>query len=337
MNDQKLLETVRRADPVSADIGEAPDALFERVLASARAEVESPRSPVRLRRHQRRLASRGAVAVAAVAAAALVVVAVTALLPAGDTGGPSPAAAAVLLHAARAAAKQPATAPPSPGQFVFTKSEGVFTNTTVPNGGQAFNTVQRYTRQQWIGPDGSGRILQVAGTPQLPTSADRAAWVADGKPNLADSTGNIDGKWGRGGLYYLDLSNVPTDPAALKQLIGQRKLEDGPPGDAETFTIIGDLLRDSYAPPAVRSALYKVAAHLPGVQLIGATHDQLGRAGTAVGYPSHGNTQELIIDPQTSALLAEQTLDNSGTVVGWTAYLSSGIVDSTSATVSTAP
>lgn len=337
MNDQRLLETVKRADPVSADIGEAPAALFARVLASARAEAPSSRSEVQLRRHRRRLASRRAVAVAAVAAVALVAVSVTALLPAGETGGPSPAAAAVLVHAARAAAKQPATAPPGPGQFVYTKSEGVFGNTTVPNGGQAFNTVQRYTRQQWIGPDGSGRILQVAGTPQLATSADRAAWVADGKPNLAESTGNIDGKWGPGGLYYLDLSQVPTDPAALKQLIEQRKLEDGPTGNAETFTIIGDLLRDSYAPPAVRSALYTVAAQLPGVQLIGPTQDQLGRAGTAVGYPSQGNTQELIIDPQTSALLAEQTLDSNGTVVGWTAYLSSGIVGSVSAAVSTAP
>jgi hypothetical protein len=212
----------------------------------------------------------------------------------------------------------------------------VFENTTVPNGGQAFNTVQRYTRQQWISPDGSGRILQVAGTPQLATSADREAWAADGKPDLVDSTGNINVTLKRGG-YYLDLSNVPTGPAALRQLIEQRKLEDGPPGDAETFTIIGDLLRDSYAPPAVRSALYTVAAQLPGVQLIGATQDHLGRAGTAVGYPSHGDTQQLIIDPQTSALLAEQTVDNTGNVVGWTAYLRSGIVNSTSATVSTAP
>lgn len=336
MNDQKLLETVKRADPVSADIGEAPDALFERVLASARAEAQSRPPTVPVRRHRRGLASRWPVTVGAVAAAALVAVAVTALLPAGDTGSPSPAAAAVLLHAARAAAKQPATAPPAPGQFVYSKSEGVFGGTTVPDGGQAFNTVQRYTRQQWIGPDGSGRILQDAGTPQFPTSADRAAWVADGKPNLADGTGDINVAFKRGG-YYLDLSNVPTDPAALKQLIEQRKVEDGPPGDAETFTIIGDLLRDSYAPPGVRSALYTVASQLPGVQLIGATHDQLGRAGTAVGYASHGNTQELILDPHTSALLAEQTVDSTGTVVGWTAYLSSGIVDSTSATVSTAP
>lgn len=335
MNDQKLLEMVRRADPVSVDIEEAPDELFERVLASARAEAQSPPAVLRLRR--RSLAPRWAVAVGVAAAAALVAAAVMALLPSGDTGGPSPAAAAMLLHAAGTAAKQPATQPPGPGQFVYTKSEGILGNTTVPDGGQAFNTVSRYTREQWIGTNGSGRILQVAGTPHLASSADRAAWIADGRPNLDDGSGNIHATFKSGGLYYLDLSNVPTDPAALKQLIEQRKLESGPPGDAETFTIIGDLLRDSYAPPSVRSALYQVAAQLPGVQLIGATHDQLGRAGTAVGYTSNGNTQELIIDPQTSALLAEQTVDNTGIVVDWTAYLSSGIVDSISATVSTAP
>ncbi len=335
MSDQRLLETVRRADPVSGVIGEPPDALFERVLATARAEAQRP-SEAERQWHQHRSLSRWSVAVGAVAAVALVAVVVTALLPAGDTGAPSPAAAGVLLHAARAAARQPATGPPAPGQFVYTKSKGVFGSTTAPVGGQAFNTLQPYTRQQWIGPDGSGRILQVAGTPQLVTSADRAAWVADGKPNLADSTGNIDVTQ-RSGLYYLDLSNVPTDPAALKQLIEQRKLESGPPGDAETFTIIGDLLRDSYAPPAVRSALYAVAAQLPGIKLIGTTQDQLGRSGTTVGYTSSGNTQELILDPQTSALLAEQTIDNTGTVVDWTAYLSSGIVNSTSAAASDTP
>jgi hypothetical protein len=338
MNDQRLLEMVKRADPASADMVEPPDALFERVLVSARAEAQPRPSAARHRRHRHRPASRRALAVGAVAALAAVAAAVMALLPAGDAGGPSPAAAAVLLHAAHAAAKQPATSPPGPGQYVYTKSEGVLGVTTVPDGGQqSYNTIVRYTRQQWIGTDGSGRILQVAGTPQLATSADRAAWIADGKPNLNDGSGNINTTFGPQQGGYVDLSNVPTDPAALKQLIEQRKLESGPSGDAETFAIIGDLLRDSYAPPAVRSALYEVAAELPGVQLIGATHDQLGRPGTAVGYTSNGNTQELIIDLQTSALLAEQTIDNKGTVVGWTAYLSSGVVDSTTATVSTTP
>lgn len=40
MNDQTLLQMVRQADPLTAGIGEPPDALLERVLASARPETE---------------------------------------------------------------------------------------------------------------------------------------------------------------------------------------------------------------------------------------------------------------------------------------------------------
>lgn len=336
MSDQKLLDAVKQADPVSADVGEPPDALFERILAIARAEEETrPSAAGRHRRHQR-ARSKWVLAVGAAGTVALVAVIATVLL-AADAGSPSPAAAAVLLRAAHTATKQPATGPPGPGQFVYTKSEGLLGTTSVPAGGQAFNTVWRYIRQQWIAPDGSGRVLQVAGRPRLATSADRAAWIADGKPNLDDGSGGISTPLSKGSGLYLDLSNLPTDPSALKRLIEQRKLEGGPPGEAETFTIIGDLLRNSYAPPAVRSALYTVAAQLPNITLIGPTHDKLGRIGTAVGYASNGTTHELILDPRTSALLAEQTVDSRGRVVAWTAYVSSAIVNSTRATTPNTP
>jgi hypothetical protein len=336
MNDQHLLEAVRRAAPASAEIGEAPDALFERVLASARAEVR-PRSSVR-RPRRRRHAPRWAVAVGAAAVVAVVAVAVTALLPAGDSGGPSPAAAAVLLHTARTAASQPAIEPPGPGQFVYTKSDGEFQDTAVTQR-QTINYYQHVTREIWIAPDGSGRIHETEGLPQFVTNADRQAWLAAGKPELTGDR-NADQTFGAGGLHYLDLSKLPTDPAQLKQLIDDRTVEGGPPGDAETFTIIGDLLRETYAPPALRSALYTIAADLPGVQLIGAVHDQLGRPGTAVAYTSQGLRHELIFDPRTSVLLGEQmtVADPSqataltGEVVESTTYLTSGVVDSTTTT-----
>jgi hypothetical protein len=180
------------------------------------------------------------------------------------------------------------------------------------------------------------------------TSADRDAWLAAGKPDLTGDR-NSDQSFQRGGLTYVDLSNVPSDPVQLKRLIESRTIEGGPPGDAETFTIIGDLLRETYAPPAVRSALYTIASQLPGVELVGRVHDQLGRSGVAVAFTSHGVSHELIFDPQTSALLAERqqvvaddpsqtaTWVPVGTVLESTAYVSSGIVDSTSATVSAGP
>lgn len=275
---------------------------------------------------------RWPLAIAATAAVAVVAIVASVVLPSGETGGASPAAAAVLRHAAQIAAGRQAAAPPGPGQFVYTKSEGLVENTTVPAGGRAFNVFQTVTRESWIAPDGSGRIHQTEGQPRLATPADRAAWIADGRPDLNDGSGNEDTTLDPGGLTYVDLSKLPTDPGQLKQLIETRSIEGGPPGDAETFTIIGDLLRETYAPPGVRSALYTIASELPGVELIGATHDHLGRPGTGVSFVSHGYGQELIFDSQTSALLAEQSVDeHTGAVVEWTCYLSSGVVDSTTA------
>lgn len=301
-------------------------------MSQIRAEQQRLEWPLRRRRWP--------VALGAVAGVGAVAIAVAALLPAGETGGPSPAAAGVLHHAARAAATQPAAAPPKPGQFVYTKSESLLENTAV-TGGQTINYYQRVTREAWIAPDGSGRLREVDGTPRFVTSADRTAWLAAGKPELTGSR-NSDENFGQGGLSSPDLSKLSTDPGELEQLIEKRSIEGGPPGDAETFTIIGDLLRETYAPPAVRSALYTIAAQLPGVQLVGATSDPLGRVGTAVAYVSDGVSHELIFDPQTSALLAEQTVvaDPSqikpslpaGTVLDWTSYLSSGVVDSTTTT-----
>jgi hypothetical protein len=173
------------------------------------------------------------------------------------------------------------------------------------------------------------------------TSLDRAAWVAAGEPDLTGGA-TADQTYAAGGLSYLDLSKLPTDPARLEHLIENRTIEGGPAGDAETFTIVGDLLRETDAPPAVRSALYTIAADLSDVRLIGTTRDHLGRPGTAVAYVSHGLSRELIFDPRTSALLAEQTAVEdpsqvnppvpAGTVLDWTVYLGSGVVDSTTAT-----
>lgn len=306
----------------------------------ARIEAEQPPNAGRSSHRKRRLPFALAAAAAATATAAAV------LLPVGS-GGPSPAAAAVLRHAARAAATQPAIDPPSPGQFVYTKSTSLFVDTAVTDQ-QTINYYQHVTREAWIAPDGSGRIREVDGSPSFVTSADRDAWLAAGKPDLTGDR-NSDQNFQQGGLSYLDLSNVPSDPVQLKQLIESRTIEGGPPGDAETFTIISDLLRETYAPPAVRSALYTIASQLPGVELVGQVHDQLGRSGIAVAYSSHGIRDELIFDPQTSALLAERqqvvATDPSqtaswvpvGTVIESTAYVRSGVVDSTSAAVSAGP
>ena len=101
------------------------------------------------------------------------------------------------------------------------------------------------------------------------------------------------------------------------------------------FTLVGDALRETDEPPAVRAALYEVAGRIPGVQLLGPVTDRSGRTGLAVAYDSSaGIRSELIFDRSTSALLEERdvALEGNhfgyapGTVTGFATYVSSGVV-----------
>jgi hypothetical protein len=288
----------------------------------------------------RRSARRWRVA-AAMAAAVAIAVAVPVILPGGRRGA-APAAAAALLHAAEVAASQDAVPAPGAGQFVYTKTKNAYANVYAMEGDRSFAVLMPEVREAWIGPDGSGRLLERNGTPTFLSDRDRAVWEGTGQPDLGTNRISDESFPANDpqSLYYLDLSGLPTDAAGLRAKIEAREIVGGPPGDAETFTIIGDMLRETYASPELRAALYRVAAGLDGVELVGETEDPVGRAGIAVAYTHHGQRHELIFDPRTSALLGERyvvTDPSKGgfdvparTVVGWAAYLSSGIVDSTS-------
>ena len=316
-------------------------AVQRRIAADRQRSAATPR-----RRLPRRRWLYAAAAAAAIVAAAVIIPQLTSDSP---LGGVQSAAADALNKVADVAAGQQATAPPAAGQFVYTKTRAVWEADTYgagPNHDQNFAIMMPVTRESWIGPDGSGRLLETNGAPSFRTPDDRSAWVAAGRPDLrAGQTSNE--TYGKGGLSYVDLSNLPTDTAQLRQLIVDRKVEGGPAGDAETFTIIGDLLRETWASPALRAALYRIASELPGVQLVGTVQDQAGRSGTAVAYTSNGVSQELIFDPATSALMGEESVvadpakvkptAPAGTVLSWSVQLASGVVDSTSQAPSQQP
>jgi hypothetical protein len=352
----KLTPPPEREFP-AARLEQRKQQLLSRIEAE---QLRPPRQPL----HRRRWPVAGMAATAAAAVA----IATTVLLT-GNSGGPSSAeivsvlryiqapprerrsehgrnlAAVVLLRAANTASNQPAPAALGPGQFIYTKIKALWGAYEEGPEGPVAISFQTHTREDWTRSDGSGRYHEVEGHMLFPTAADAAYFYKHYPSRLIDGR-SADGTYGPGPPNYDQLSRAPTDPSKLKQLIESRKLGYGPPGDAETFQIIGDLLRRTEAPPAVRSALYTIASQLPGVQLIGPTHDQLGRPGTAVAYDSGGERDELIFDPQTSGLLAEQTsvVRRSkedpfppGSVISWTSYLASGVVDSTSDTTSATP
>jgi hypothetical protein len=289
----------------------------------------------------RRPRVRWRVGIGVAAAAVSIAVALPAILPGGGPGGAEPAAAAVLHRAALTAAKQPALPAPRLGQFVYTKSTRVNVGMrALGDGHEAFSVTQPLTREAWIGLDGAGRLMETRGTASFPTAADEAAWKDAGSPDLGNGT-TSDESFEAGGLWFVDLSGLPTDPDALLGVIEERRIVVGPPGDAETFMLIGDLLRETYASPALRAALYEVAAGLPGVELVGNVRDASGRPGVAVAYGHDGTRSELTFDPETADMLGEGTVVTDGgtmglpvgTVLSSAVYLASGVVDSTDETV----
>lgn len=291
--------------------------------------------------------------VAGVAVAALLVA-----LPVGIFGGSGrvqPAVGQVLHEVAAVAATQEPVAP-GPGQFLFTRSRAAYLHSTAYSpyclthacdrehpwqATDEWSVLVPSQRQTWVSfGSRRGRVRTVSGKPRFVSADQRAGWVAAGSPPLPrpgeveDSTVS--------GASILDAAELPTDPLILRRMIEAREIRgvEGPPGEAETFTLIGDMLRQSYLPAAVRAAIYQLTAELPGVELLGAVDDPIGRPGTGIAYTDarRGIRHELVFDPETSVLLGEQesTIRSEafgfkappGTPISYAAYLESKVVDS---------
>jgi hypothetical protein len=119
------------------------------------------------------------------------------------------------------------------------------------------------------------------------------------------------------------VSSASRAAAALRQM---RRLDGGPRTAAEDFVHVGDFLRGTDARPALRAALYRAAALIPGVQLLGTVRDHDGRRGFGVAFTRHGVRNELIFSPRTAALLGEQSSGKTSGSSSWTVYLGSHLV-----------
>jgi hypothetical protein len=312
---------------------------------------------------------------AACAAAAVAVVAI----PGGPTVAPPSAAAAVLDRAALAAADNP-TITLGPDQYLYSDIHtlaGSYWQWGSP--ADSAYTIEAETVQTWVAANGADRRLTTYDGPQqFATPAGHEAWVKAmqaGEPSIAPQTNTPSGQYdshdGPGGFAAPDdLSQLPTDPATLRQLIDTGKTglnEVGFPEHAAitpayTFATAAEILATPAlnSSAALRTALYDVMADTPGIQLLGTASDHSGRSGTEIAgpvgggigsqtpYGANGVRDEVIIDPSTGDVLeinlvnADPSLNNAetqsiygntaGQTFTWTDYLTSGVVNSTSST-----
>jgi hypothetical protein len=337
------LDRLRAADPLA---GRA-------IVAPAENAARRPRRAVRV--------AVATVAVVAVGAGAFL------LLPGGAVTATDARAVGSLLDAGRAAAAA-VDAPLGRGQVVYSRTESAYlSQVTGPDGSQLTYIAAPRVSESWIAHDGALTRLEVVdGQPWYPSAKVRAQVLAVQRGAKAGAGGGAGAKDDPGVVgvpgvsdravvripayrgtvnapTYDSCRTLPTDPAALEQLIRHDTAGSGESADVEVWVTVRDLLLAPVCPAGVRSALYQVAASVPGVRYLGEETDRSGRHGVAVGL-SHGDdsharsTEVMVFDPRTGLLLqSEERADDpsqwglpaadKGAVVGWTLWVSSAVVD----------
>jgi hypothetical protein len=244
-------------------------------------------------------------------------IAVFQLPSAAAIGGPAGSARGILLTAARTAARAEQAAPER--YYVTPGTVGNVLRVGPPR--DRYLVLEVVGTQDWAATnprDGSPQLSQ-ARYVQAASPADKAAWRRDGSPevwqhvgqatSLADPVGDTDGwlrplsaapgKLDAGSAVYgaqpfivgdkffslRQLQALPADPATLKALLLAGWSVHIGAGNATSylFQTVPAVL-EMPVTPAVRSALYKLLASLPGVQSIGPITDVAGQQGVAVAY-----------------------------------------------------
>ena len=264
---EMLLDDTGRVDDLdTAGLARGRVAVHRATVALA------PAVPLDLARRRRRLTLVGA---AVAVAAALVTVPVVSF---GGGGTSADADAAGLLRRAGAAAGDQPGGWPDAAYWHSTSSY-------VRDG-------RTFRRDIWVAHHNGPSVLRDAG---LPDQDGRLG----GDARLIAGSGVFSA--GATSLTWDQLYALPTDAAALRSELASDLHGAGPDPTSELFVAVGDLLRESPASPALRQALYDVAAGIPGVRVTGKVTDASGRTGTGVTYGG----ETYVIDPGTGRLLAE--------------------------------
>jgi hypothetical protein len=279
----ELLASTGRVDNITPDGLHGGRAALESAISSARTrQAPAPGRPAAARRSAR-LRGRIVIAGTAAAAAAVVVTVVPGLSgqrPAARHPGPAPTTAvtaAVVFREAADAARATGTEQGGWPHAAFWRADSI----EVRDG-------RTYHRDIWIAHNGDAVLTDGSLGPGL----QRVSPAGSGFGYLGTKPGWL--TWD--GIYAL-----PTDPARLAPLLTRDSIGLAYGSLARNLwaTVLG-LLVETPASPALRAALYEVAADIPGVTVNDAYIDSLGRTGTALRL----GVETLVVDPASGQVLA---------------------------------
>jgi hypothetical protein len=238
------------------------------------------------------------------------------------------------------------SSPPKPGEWIVVKTE--FADSSGGGGGYLFGPPdERKVDLTWYRAGG----CEVASVPSVAASLPPARTVT-GQLTIDPNDGAVGctpdstlGGWKS--VSYSYLSSLPSDPAALEQVL---LANDPPNGTMTRDDAIYDAIYTLFSagpsqglliPPKLEAALYRVLQQLPGVHFETAA-DLAGRTGLGFWRIGDGYLkQELVIDPVTYTFMGYEDVAvadhamvgtdgtryvKKGHVMGWGAVLGIAIV-----------
>jgi hypothetical protein len=169
---------------------------------------------------------------------------------------------------------------------------------------------QFYTDQDWLSRYGNG-VVEKTGPKNGSSLCSAHLFTSPIPAGIQDTV--------FGPYTWSQLFALPTDPAKLEPKLmadSQNTIYQHPVTAAQWESqqdsfqyVMMDLLTDTPAPPALREALFKVAASIPGAKVTGHYTDPLGRTGTAVQL----GQVTIVVDPANGLVLYEA--NGPGTVM----------------------
>ncbi|GAA3744231.1 CU044_5270 family protein [Micromonospora maritima] len=153
----------------------------------------------------------------------------------------------------------------------------------------------------WQAADGTGSQINTQVEPQYPDQESRDYWQRElaSRPALGAAVTPAPVP-----LPPMELTPPSADPSRLRELL---KVELGPGAASKE---VSTLYQRFVVPRAVRAAILRVLADVPGFRWRGQVTDRAGRDGVAVTFDDreHDAQSLLIFDPTTGELLAHERL-----------------------------
>jgi hypothetical protein len=199
-----------------------------------------------------------------------------------------------------------------PGQYLYSEIETPteYFGWTVSPGVNVNGYLSGVVRT-WINAQGYGRVVATTDKKaHLDTKADQRAWKKAGSPPLpgppegsrqeATVTPSEVGGPPPAPTPVFHVADLPTNPGSLRRVLESTRFQfqvqtASQCADAECrlVSVAAALLQGPSigATPALRSALYKVLSHVPGVKDVGTMKNRAGRSGLGLRYveriPAH--------------------------------------------------